>query len=457
MYLFAENYYRRGKKNYALLRGNPGLGKTSFIIYLLYQLKQYNEELKRENKEILNILVYKNVQKEQNVEYKLNDEGILEISTKQCDANVIISDSYNCPIPNYDSLSLILYVSSPDTKNYKEYSNKQGENNSDCIDLYLDVFNETEIKEWKEFCLPKDLKDHIENNKSEKKYGYIPRHIYFDAIYHVYYGKVYWEDIYGYGINAVIGNLGFIDFLRNYLLPCRTDTEKITDTKVFDTSICHYIIKYKYEDMFTVSTRELEFISNEVIDYVFKSINHISKKSDMEAIMKLFYGYLNKQYRHPIYIQLFQELVWCKCVYYTYHLINVIGEENFIKIDNDEDLIHFNSIFNLGIYKISKDGCYIVHFLTLENGEMIYVVNNCFIHVHKDKRNCYERNKGISIFKKDCNKAIMIKYIYDLNEYLGWNVFNYICVYSENAKDPDENFLEFLGLGMLENENITIN
>lgn len=203
--------------NAFLLRGNPGLGKTSFIIYFLYKLNQYriNEkifdllfnEIRKKKSLLINdiklienrinkhitIAYYKNTNNGY-AEYILNNEGKL-VRESLPSPDIIITDSYN--LEKKIGTLLVLYVSSPDMKSYKNFYD-YGESERKC--LYLDVFSPTEIEDWIKKCLPGDLGNYIRENNVAKRYGYVPRHIYFDAVYSFYYNRSYWDEIYCNGL-----------------------------------------------------------------------------------------------------------------------------------------------------------------------------------------------------------------------------------------------------------------
>lgn len=186
--------------NCFLLRGNPGIGKSSFIIYLLYMLKEYSC-IENEFGHRLNIYYYKNLQKNKPAKFKYEDGKLIykKEEPKEEDIDIIISDSYNYDVCHKDHL-LILYISSPNDGSYSNFSKQtRGERKK----LYLDVFSPTEIEEWRDFCLPDYLREYIKNNKTAEKYGNIPRHIYFDALHMTCYGRDYWDEIYSIGMNAI--------------------------------------------------------------------------------------------------------------------------------------------------------------------------------------------------------------------------------------------------------------
>lgn len=250
-----------------LLRGNPGLGKTSFIIYLLCKLREYS-------KKEYNIVFMKNVNKSK-VNYVLTKEGTLK-ETADTDLpkllDCVISDSYDYNIMESGKYhNLVIFISSPDVKNYSCYNKYIYK--LDKQDLYLDVFSKSEINEWMEYCLTKRLKNYITENKLDERYGGIPRHIYFAAIYGEYFRKSYWDDIYTKAINTVIGNYGFADFIEKYLVPYKEKNESSPSEGVFDITLSHCIVKYLLEidktnkdnaKAWKLSAEEMRFISNDV-------------------------------------------------------------------------------------------------------------------------------------------------------------------------------------------------
>lgn len=143
--------YRKYPKLF-LLRGNPGLGKTSFIIYLLYMLKDYSKKYK--------IYVLKNINKDYCATFLYENGKLREVNKLDENVDIVISDSYD--FQNIDGVNLfVLYVSSPDENSYKTFINY----NLSRQCLYLDVFSDEEIKEWKEYCLPPNLSKYITDNE----------------------------------------------------------------------------------------------------------------------------------------------------------------------------------------------------------------------------------------------------------------------------------------------------
>lgn len=74
----------------------------------------------------------------------------------------------------------------------------------------------------------------------------------------------------------------------------------------------------------------------------------------------------------------------------------------------------FNKLFENKAIKIKENDAYIVNLSRFENGEIIYLINNCFFHV--------------------CEKRLIKERIEKLKRDLKWNVFNYICIFPERVE-----------------------
>lgn len=448
------------KRNCFLLRGNPGLGKTSFIIYLLLMLKEYSRKLK--------IYVCKNGQNNEPITYQYVN-GVLQVSdiNSTSDSDIIITDSFDYN-KNINNQILVLYISSPDNKNYRKYDSVKTENKSN---LYLDIFSNDEIKEWCEFCLPPNLKDYIEDNNLAKKYGNIPRHIYFASLYHEYYNKDYYEDIYSKGINTVIGNNGFYGFIKKYILPLENMDKKkcVTELNIFDITLCHYIIKYSYENLFTVSTYKMDIISDEIVKYIFESIHHLSKESEIEIIKELFFNHLINEYDNPLYRLVFQEFIFCKCLYHSEFILNACKYNEIDVIDihritdekdilnNKSELERFKELFNCTIYKTNKEGIFFLQLITLKNGEVIYLMNNCFIHVSMDNCCRFEFDDVVKYNLKLC--VANLKRIFELNECDVNNRIPYyfISLHAKGAKMNNKKAKEYEDCSLSDNNQLYFN
>lgn len=310
---------------YFLLRGNPGLGKTSFIIYLLHMLKEYSYEENDLKKSRLKIYVCKNIETKQCIRYEYKDGKLEPVNSLPRTMDIIISDSFDLDL-ECKTVLFCLYVSSPDQKSYNSFINYDGAKEN----LYLDVFSDEEIEEWKKYCLPKDLSDYISKNDLAKKYGNVPRHIYFAAIGGVYYNRDYWKEMYCKGIDTVVGDCGFVNFLQKYILPCDPycqDRKEISTMNVFDSTLCHYIIKYSYNNIFEINKYEMGFISGDVVDYIMNGIHHVSSIKEAILIKKLFNKIKINVDQHPLlYSMLFQELSWCKLMFVRNDIENEINK-----------------------------------------------------------------------------------------------------------------------------------
>lgn len=108
-----------------LLRANPGLGKTSFIIFLLCKLKEYSEKG-------YVILFYKSINNGKNVIFELQEDS-LKVITEEDDSNmsdvdVVITDSFNYNVKGKDRKHcLVIYISSLDKDNYSNYNDSEHE------------------------------------------------------------------------------------------------------------------------------------------------------------------------------------------------------------------------------------------------------------------------------------------------------------------------------------------
>lgn len=48
-------------------------------------------------------------------------------------------------------------------------------------------------------------------------------------------------------------------------------------------------MKYLYKNLFEISGEEMNFISNEVVDYISSSIHHVSSYDEIEYIKTVFF------------------------------------------------------------------------------------------------------------------------------------------------------------------------
>lgn len=339
--------------NSILLRGNPGLGKTSLIIYLLCELKDF----KMGNKDP-SIYLYKGGNNDRPIvyEYKCGILSEVEESTVPEKVDLIISDSYNCEINS----NFVLFISSSDQNSYKNFVNYNGGKQY----VYFDVFSKNEIEEWKVLCLPTNLVNFIDKYNLTERYGRVPRHIYFATIYGIHFGRDYWNENYTTGMNAVISNLGFTEFIQKYILPGYFSHKEISKLEIFDVSLSHYLIKYSYKNLMEISEDDMEFISDEVVEYIFDAIHHLSNINDIHIIVDMCYGYFSeKQIPFPLFQLLFQELVWCKCVYNLQHLTNAKDSNNnkplkLYAISPTNFKEKFCKLFKCGIYTTCMNGIY---------------------------------------------------------------------------------------------------
>lgn len=58
----------------------------------------------------------------------------------------------------------------------------------------------------------------------------------------------------------------------------------------------------------------MEFISNDVVNYLFNSFYHLADYDEIKKLKNFFYK-LKFETNYKLYQFLFQELVWCKCSY----------------------------------------------------------------------------------------------------------------------------------------------
>lgn len=132
-----------------------------------------------------------------------------------------------------------------------------------------------------------------------------------------------------------------------------------------------------------------------------------------------FYKHLNKENNYRLYQFLFQELVWCKCSYAIRDLQNslTLQKLEIIALKKNEES-KFKSSFKSAIYSTAIPGVYIVLFLVLDNGDMIYLINNCFIHVSIYYSRIFKYNPRIIGLISQCKERLNY-----------FTYFNYISIY----------------------------
>lgn len=403
-----------------LLRGNPGCGKTSFIIYLLMKINQLENEIGLE----INTQIYISNQESDMYDRYILKNGIIPSQydfTQVFDCEIAISDSYD--LKNDDDrtkAAIFLYVTSPDEKNYKSFNNYFGQ--KECF--YMDVFDDGEIDDWIKYCLSSELQISVKKNEYNKRYGNVPRHIYYAAIYDVYYGRNYWDEIYTKGIDKIIGDLGYINFIEKYLYPCkrnqtisnRTDINSNYKTDYFDSTLYQYIIKYSYINYHHIREYEMEFISDDVFDYIMDSIRYKADKDEIKYI-QFFFNRMNGYNYHPLYQLLFQELVWYKFLYQS----NIFSKSS-VSIYSVNDIEKFKQLFDCKIFQTNTSKVYLLHLATFDNKEVIYLMNNCLIHVLNDDRYVIIDDK-------------IKKCVTELSKVFNWKLFYYICIEPEDAME----------------------
>lgn len=114
----------------------------------------------------------------------------------------------------------------------------------------------------------------------------------------------------------------------------------------------------------------MNFISNEVVDYISSSIHHVSSYDEIEYIKTVFYEKIPDKTSLLGHFA-FQELMWYKCVNNK-----IMYVQNCNRGFND-----FKECFKSPIYILGNDVFYLLHLFTLKNRDVIYLINNCFIHV----------------------------------------------------------------------------
>lgn len=129
-------------------------------------------------------------------------------------------------------------------------------------------------------------------------------------------------------------------------------------------------MKYLYKNLFEISGDGMNFISNEVVDYISSSIHHVSSYDEIEYIKTVFYEKIPDKTSLLGHFA-FQELMWYKCVNNK-----IMYVQNCNRGFND-----FKECFKSPIYILGNDVFYLLHLFTLKNRDVIYLINNCFIHV----------------------------------------------------------------------------
>lgn len=68
---------------------------------------------------------------------------------------------------------------------------------------------------------------------------------------------------------------------------------------------------------------------------------------------------------------------------------------------------------------------------------MIYIVNNCFVHVHNGRKPCHDSKKGVILYDKETKIRIMTC-IKEFNKKLKWNEFIFLSVIPQTSKEGIE-------------------